>query len=808
MNLLDVSPDVSLNDAQLVALALSGNRDAFEKIVLRYQALIASLAYSATGNLGQSEDLAQETFLTAWRKLANLEEPAKLKSWLCGIARHRIIDALRAQGREPSHAAESLDLVENTASREPLPNETAMSQEEEALLWRSVERIPESYRLPLILYYREHQSIDLVASALELTEEATRQRLARGRKFLQAEVFQFVETAFERTRPGKSFTRGVMAIIPAVRDAGAGQAGTITAKVLAAAKLTTTSGLVGSVIGLLTVFSGNYFGYRLGMRGAQSFDERKFIKTFYLKLLFCFLGFQAIYLPAMFWGSGLLASNPRVFAALAFILGAAWIALAVDLVFWAVRTRRGLVRKGSDAPSRPTFEYRSQVTWFGLPVIHAVVGGNSLAQGPVRAWIAIGPKAVGVIFAFGGLAIAPISIGGFAIGLVPWGGTSLGLFAVGGLAVGGWAWGGIAIGWQAFGGFALAWEAAAGGIAMARDFAAGSVAFASEANSPIAAEWMDGSVFFRSATAAFQSPYLFLANLFWVIPLAIQSRMTSRTPRSSRGNLILWLGGISGIIFLFLAIRGLNSKTAVEISERDQEVGGSYYSTNPSPGIEGRDEVLQQSPEGHYLPNPRPPGIALPVQKLAPTPPSTVESIVLLLADPKTPFLEKNVLWQDLRDRGALDSAIDHLKELQSQHPTEAGYPLTLGEAYIEKIRVASDPRDPAIFGLKADQSFDEALALNPSNWEAAFFKATSLGFWPPALDKGPEVIQRFQELIGRQESSPSKPEFAESYLQLGDFYLRSRKLDFARQTWQRGAAFSPAEPRFQKRLSSNLVQE
>jgi len=48
---------------------------------------VCSLAYCATGSLTESEDLAQETFLAAWRQLAELREPSKLRPWLCGIAR-------------------------------------------------------------------------------------------------------------------------------------------------------------------------------------------------------------------------------------------------------------------------------------------------------------------------------------------------------------------------------------------------------------------------------------------------------------------------------------------------------------------------------------------------------------------------------------------------------------------------------------------------------------------------------------------------------------------------------------------------
>src|ERR1700679_3368320 len=146
-------------DAELVGQTLSGNRDAFSQIVSRYQSLVCSLAYSATGSLGQSEDLAQETFITAWKRLSHLRERDKLRSWLCGIARNRINNFLRREGREPAHQAESLDEISESRSPEPQPLEHAITNEEQAILWRSLGRIPEIYREPLVLFYREHQSV-------------------------------------------------------------------------------------------------------------------------------------------------------------------------------------------------------------------------------------------------------------------------------------------------------------------------------------------------------------------------------------------------------------------------------------------------------------------------------------------------------------------------------------------------------------------------------------------------------------------------------------------------------------------------
>ena len=95
-----------VSDADLVAESLSGHREAFARIVERYQTLIASLAYCATGNLSRSEDLAQDTFVSAWKQLPELREPAKLRPWLCSIARFLISKDFRRQGREPDDAAE------------------------------------------------------------------------------------------------------------------------------------------------------------------------------------------------------------------------------------------------------------------------------------------------------------------------------------------------------------------------------------------------------------------------------------------------------------------------------------------------------------------------------------------------------------------------------------------------------------------------------------------------------------------------------------------------------------------------------
>ncbi len=281
-----------INDAELVAESLEGNRDAFRLIVERYQTLISSLAYCATGNVSRSEDLAQETFVSAWKQLAELREPAKLRPWLCSIARFLISKELRRQGREPIHEAQSLEAVDEWVSPEPLPPDQAIGNEEKAILWRSLERIPEIYREPLVLFYREHQSIEAVAQDLGLSEDAVKQRLSRGRKLLQEQFLAFVAGALKQTKPGKTFTLGVIAALPLLATtAKAATVGTTLAQHGSVAAKTTALGgflqassqiLLGFVYWMAPVLPlGGYIGYKMGGDRQHSERARRSVAAFW-----------------------------------------------------------------------------------------------------------------------------------------------------------------------------------------------------------------------------------------------------------------------------------------------------------------------------------------------------------------------------------------------------------------------------------------------------------------------------------------------------------------------------------------------
>src|SRR5262249_43952515 len=96
---MTTEPLTVMSAEQLWQRARDGDRGAFGQIVERYQSLICALAYCACGDLAGAEDLAQETFIAAWGKLAELRDPARLRAWLCGIVRNLAAGELRRELR-------------------------------------------------------------------------------------------------------------------------------------------------------------------------------------------------------------------------------------------------------------------------------------------------------------------------------------------------------------------------------------------------------------------------------------------------------------------------------------------------------------------------------------------------------------------------------------------------------------------------------------------------------------------------------------------------------------------------------------
>lgn len=273
---------------KLAEEAIRGDQTAFGKLVQLSMGTVTGVAYSILGDHQASEDVSQEVFIEAWKKLSDLRNPNHILAWLCTMTRHRAIDHVR-QRNSTSKVAKTLPLNDLLTLRESYaPPEDSMTKEQELeMVWKLLESLPINYRETLVLYYRNDQSVDQVALATGQSSATVRQRLKRGRDMLRGEVISMISENIGKTAPTAAFSAAVLAALPASGlAAGAGVAastsaaasGTITTTGTASTSAASTglfgaAGFLGPAIGAL----GAAFGVWNGFRNCEYSSQRRWM---------------------------------------------------------------------------------------------------------------------------------------------------------------------------------------------------------------------------------------------------------------------------------------------------------------------------------------------------------------------------------------------------------------------------------------------------------------------------------------------------------------------------------------------------
>ncbi len=167
---------------------------------------------------------------------------------------------------------------------------------------------------------------------------------------------------------------------------------------------------------------------------------------------------------------------------------------------------------------------------------------------------------------------------------------------------------------------------------------------------------------------------------------------------------------------------------------------------------------------------------------------------------------EKHELFQQLLKSGQMDQALAELKKRAADDPNNPQIPTTIGEALINQVgaihAAGGDINEQGILAMQADQNFNAALKIDPNNYEAQLVKSISMTYWPAEPARDAQVVQTLSDLIDRQETMPSQPGFAQTYIYLGNEYQKIGQPDKALATWQLGAQKFPNDPTLQKKIS------
>ena len=150
-----------------------------------HQREIIGFHYRFVGNLADAEDLAQETFIKAYKKINTLKDYKKAKSWLYSIARNTVIDFFRKnKNKEVALSDALLESIAATATTAATYQEKAISNEISKELDRCIDRLVKEDRAIVRLLYYEGFSYKEIADLLNINENTLKSRLHRARKVL------------------------------------------------------------------------------------------------------------------------------------------------------------------------------------------------------------------------------------------------------------------------------------------------------------------------------------------------------------------------------------------------------------------------------------------------------------------------------------------------------------------------------------------------------------------------------------------------------------------------------------------------
>jgi len=181
------------SDEELVTLSQGGDLDSFNQLVLRWERPIYALAYRVIGREEDARDVAQETFLRAFRALKGFKGQAKFSSWLYRIALNLCRDWIRRERRAPvAQAPEGIDIIE--LAGEATPSESIEELVGRRQLGRAVSKamalLPEDQRTAIILKEYHGLTFQEIADLLDCPLSTVKTRLYQGLSVVRKQLHE------------------------------------------------------------------------------------------------------------------------------------------------------------------------------------------------------------------------------------------------------------------------------------------------------------------------------------------------------------------------------------------------------------------------------------------------------------------------------------------------------------------------------------------------------------------------------------------------------------------------------------------
>ena len=176
---------------ELILSSKEGDLSAFEELLILYQDRVYTHCLHLTGNVDDAQDLAQDVFIQAFRKITAFRGDADFGTWLHRIAVNLWINQIRKNSKlvcisydAPIETKEGKMELEFTSS-ESSPSEAAEASEQSYTVQMALSKLPEEFKLVIVLRDLEGYSYDEIAEMLACSVGTVKSRISRGRRLLR-----------------------------------------------------------------------------------------------------------------------------------------------------------------------------------------------------------------------------------------------------------------------------------------------------------------------------------------------------------------------------------------------------------------------------------------------------------------------------------------------------------------------------------------------------------------------------------------------------------------------------------------------
>jgi RNA polymerase sigma-70 factor (ECF subfamily) len=194
-----------LADSEVIRRVLAGEREVFEAFIRRYSQRLYRIALSLLRDPSEAEDVVQDTFVSAYRNLAQFSGRARLIAWLSRIAVNHSLSRLSSRVQElPISDGEVFPLQYHLADSTPGPEEHLSARESSEGLRKALATLSETHRNVLILRDLNELDTRTVAKRLGISEENVKVRLHRARRRLRSALSADPRASLARSAPARA----------------------------------------------------------------------------------------------------------------------------------------------------------------------------------------------------------------------------------------------------------------------------------------------------------------------------------------------------------------------------------------------------------------------------------------------------------------------------------------------------------------------------------------------------------------------------------------------------------------------------